>query len=99
MKIIGSIAIAFVRVYQWCVSPWLGTCCRFSPSCSHYAVEAIETHGALKGVWLAARRVLRCHPFAHAGYDPVPPASKNTQSILKIGKAAEASRAQCMINT
>jgi putative membrane protein insertion efficiency factor len=62
----------FVRVYQLTLSQLLGRQCRFLPTCSHYAMEAIEHHGALRGGWLAVRRVLRCHPFAAAGYDPVP---------------------------
>ncbi len=61
-----------VRAYQLVLSPLLGRQCRFLPTCSHYAMEAIERHGAAKGGWLALRRVLRCHPFAAAGYDPVP---------------------------
>ena len=64
----------FVRAYQLVLSPLLGRQCRFLPTCSHYAMEALERHGALKGGWLALRRILRCHPFAAAGYDPVPPA-------------------------
>ncbi len=64
----------FVRAYQFVLSPLLGRQCRFLPTCSHYAMEALERHGALKGGWLALRRILRCHPFAAAGYDPVPPA-------------------------
>jgi uncharacterized protein len=61
-----------IRVYQWTLSPMLGARCRFYPSCSCYAHEAIERHGALRGAWLAAKRVLRCHPFSPGGYDPVP---------------------------
>jgi putative membrane protein insertion efficiency factor len=80
MKIANALVIKFgiacIRLYQWCVSPWLGTCCRYSPSCSHYAVEALSTHGAIKGSFLTARRLLRCNPFGHSGYDPVPPLSK-----------------------
>ena len=62
-----------VRAYQLALSPFTGGACRFEPSCSNYALEAIETHGALKGAALAARRLARCHPFAHPGIDPVPP--------------------------
>jgi putative membrane protein insertion efficiency factor len=62
----------FVRAYQFTLSPLLGRQCRFLPTCSHYAMEALERHGALRGGWLAVRRVVRCHPFAAAGYDPVP---------------------------
>ena len=64
---------AIVRAYQLVVSPWLGTRCRFHPSCSHYALEAIDTHGALRGTWLAAARLCRCHPLHAGGLDPVPP--------------------------
>ena len=61
-----------IRAYQLLVSPWLGPRCRFYPSCSCYAHAAIEQHGALRGGWLALRRLLRCHPFNEGGYDPVP---------------------------
>jgi len=63
-----------VRVYQWTISPMLGARCRFYPSCSCYAHEALERHGALAGTWLAAKRLARCHPFSAGGYDPVPDA-------------------------
>jgi putative membrane protein insertion efficiency factor len=63
---------ALVRAYQIALSPVLGSACRFSPTCSHYAVEALDRHGAARGSWLALRRVVRCHPFADGGYDPVP---------------------------
>lgn len=66
------VLIALVRAYQYLLSPWWGQHCRFSPTCSHYAVEALERHGALGGSWLAARRLLRCHPWSAGGYDPVP---------------------------
>lgn len=62
-----------IRGYQLFISPLLGPRCRFYPTCSHYALEAIETHGALHGSWLALRRVLRCHPWNPGGLDPVPP--------------------------
>lgn len=65
--------MALVRLYQYLISPLLGPRCRFHPSCSHYAIEAVETHGALRGGWLALRRLLRCHPGQPGGYDPVPP--------------------------
>jgi len=74
MNVFSKLAILLVRFYQWCISPWLGVCCRFSPSCSHYAVEAITVHGVGKGMLFSLRRLLRCHPFGHSGYDPVPPA-------------------------
>lgn len=61
-----------VKLYRWFLSPWLGRQCRFEPTCSAYALEAIEKHGTLRGYGLALRRVCRCHPFGAAGYDPVP---------------------------
>ena len=62
-----------IRLYQLTLSPFLGPCCRFTPSCSAYAIEAIDHHGALRGSRLAVQRLLRCHPFVPGGYDPVPP--------------------------
>lgn len=62
-----------VRLYRMVLSPLLGPRCRFYPTCSTYAVQALAEHGAGRGVWLAARRVIRCHPFHPGGYDPVPP--------------------------
>lgn len=73
MNPLSTAAIVVIRAYQLCVSPFLGVNCRFDPSCSAYATEAITTHGAFKGSMLAARRILRCHPFAASGHDPVPP--------------------------
>ena len=61
-----------VRAYRLVLSPWIGHACRFQPTCSAYALEALDRHGALRGSWLAARRVARCHPWGSAGYDPVP---------------------------
>ena len=63
-----------VRFYQRAVSPLMGPCCRFMPSCSEYAVGAIQEFGSLSGGWLAFKRILRCHPFGGQGYDPVPQA-------------------------
>jgi putative membrane protein insertion efficiency factor len=67
-----KLAIFLIRVYQAGLSPWLGPGCRYEPSCSRYAVEAIERHGVGRGGWLAAQRVGRCHPLGDGGYDPVP---------------------------
>ena len=64
--------ILLVRAYQVGISPLLPASCRYYPSCSTYAIEALEKHGAARGAWLAARRVLRCHPFRAGGFDPVP---------------------------
>ena len=67
-----TVLLAAVRGYQYALRPMLGANCRFFPSCSDYAREAIERHGAARGSWLAARRVCRCHPYHPGGFDPVP---------------------------
>jgi hypothetical protein len=64
--------LVLLAAYRRLLSPFLGENCRFYPSCSHYAHEAVEVHGAVRGSWLAARRVSRCHPFHEGGLDPVP---------------------------
>jgi putative membrane protein insertion efficiency factor len=66
-------ALALVSAYRALLSPFAGGACRFEPSCSCYAAEAIETHGAVRGAWLAFARVVRCRPFGGFGWDPVPP--------------------------
>lgn len=67
------IAIYLIRAYQLLLSPVIGNHCRYQPTCSAYAIEAIEAHGVLRGTVLAARRIGRCHPWGGAGHDPVPP--------------------------
>lgn len=64
--------VMLIRGYQVAISPLLPPSCRYTPSCSQYAVEALQRHGALRGSWLAVCRVCRCHPFRRGGYDPVP---------------------------
>jgi putative membrane protein insertion efficiency factor len=66
------VLIALLRFYRYAISPMLGRNCRFHPTCSEYAIEAVQRHGALRGGWMAAKRVGRCHPFNPGGYDPVP---------------------------
>ncbi len=77
LRLIGRAAcealVLCVRAYQIVLSPHLGHCCRFEPSCSAYCIEALRTHGFAKGCWLTLRRLLRCRPFGPSGYDPVPP--------------------------
>lgn len=67
-----SVLLGFIRLYQFLLSPWVGNQCRFYPTCSEYARQAIDDHGALRGSWLAVRRLSRCHPWQEGGFDPVP---------------------------
>lgn len=69
--------LALVGLYRYAVSPWLGNNCRYEPTCSAYALEALRRHGAFRGSWLAARRIARCHPWGGSGYDPVPDEPKD----------------------
>lgn len=69
----SKILIGLIRIYQIVLSPLLGPRCRFNPTCSQYGIEALKTHGALKGGWLTLKRVLKCHPLHTGGDDPVPP--------------------------
>lgn len=69
---VRRLAVGLIRVYQVAIAPALGPACRYEPSCSRFASEAIETHGLLRGGWLALRRLSRCHPLGGHGYDPVP---------------------------
>jgi uncharacterized protein len=66
-------AVLPIRLYQWTLSPMLPRACRFTPSCSEYAADAVLEHGLLRGLLLAGRRLLRCHPWGGSGFDPVPP--------------------------
>jgi uncharacterized protein len=69
---VRALLLGLIRLYQLTLSPWLGTQCRYEPTCSRYAAEALERHGVVRGVWLAAKRLGRCHPWGRSGYDPVP---------------------------
>ncbi|MGH9533610.1 MAG: membrane protein insertion efficiency factor YidD [Terriglobales bacterium] len=72
MKAVAAkMVIGALRAYQAVVSPWLPAACRYSPTCSQYAIEAVRRYGATRGLWIAARRLARCHPFHAGGYDPV----------------------------
>ncbi|MDD2901712.1 MAG: membrane protein insertion efficiency factor YidD [Syntrophales bacterium] len=66
------VALWLIRAYQLLLSPLLPTCCRFAPTCSHYATEAFQRYGFRQGLWLSVRRLARCHPFHPGGWDPVP---------------------------
>jgi hypothetical protein len=70
--LLARLLVLLVHVYRLTLGPLLGGCCRFTPSCSSYAIEALERHGVVRGSHLIMRRILRCHPFHAAGYDPVP---------------------------
>jgi len=71
MTMVGSAVVLLLRGYKWAVSPLLPPSCRYVPTCSEYAMEAVERYGALRGSWMAVARLLRCHPFAKGGYNPV----------------------------
>jgi putative membrane protein insertion efficiency factor len=71
-SILGQIALLPVRAYRWTISPIMPASCRYLPTCSQYALEAVEVHGVIKGGWLTFMRLCRCHPWGGSGYDPVP---------------------------
>jgi hypothetical protein len=72
IKLPGLLLILLIRIYQYTLSPYIGRSCRYTPTCSVYSIEAIKKHGAIKGGWLAAKRVGSCNPWGGSGYDPVP---------------------------
>lgn len=72
VEVAKKIMLSLIRFYQLAISPYHKPCCRFTPTCSRYAYEAIVKYGAIKGGYLALKRILRCHPFSKGGYDPVP---------------------------
>jgi putative membrane protein insertion efficiency factor len=74
MKLVSYPLILLIRAYQWTLSPVLPMSCRYLPSCSQYACEALARHGVVRGGWLALRRIARCHPWGGSGFDPVPEA-------------------------
>ena len=85
MNPIQYILLALLRFYRWAISPVLtalagGAICRFEPSCSQYATEAVREHGALRGTWLTLKRLSRCHPWGGCGHDPVPAVGKEPTS-------------------
>ncbi len=70
-----ALVVWTIKIYQYLLSPYLGPCCRFYPCCSNYALQAVKHYGVFKGTWFAIKRIIRCHPWALGGYDPVCPNS------------------------
>lgn len=79
MNYMRYIFLLIIKFYQYFISPWLGKNCRFYPTCSSYANEAITTHGSLKGLYLSIKRILKCNPFFSGGFDPVPKIEENNE--------------------
>lgn len=76
-RLLAMPLIWLVKLYRLTISPWLGGNCRFQPTCSTYAIEALQSHGVMHGSWLAAKRIARCNPWGGSGYDPVPGETKD----------------------
>lgn len=89
-----SLLLLLLRAYKLCVSPFLGQNCRFYPSCSDYAQQAVATHGALRGGLLAGRRLCKCHPWHAGGLDPVPPADHTPSAIVPSTSESSLTRAR-----
>lgn len=87
MSPVARVLVAGVSAYRRLLSPLLGARCRFAPSCSAYAVEALTVHGAARGSWLAVRRIGRCHPFNPGGHDPVPPGRSSSATMDPTDRA------------
>ena len=87
MQIVRQTVVALLQGYKWAISPLIPPSCRYAPTCSEYAMEAVERYGVLRGGFMAAARVLRCHPFAKGGYDPVVPAAHTGCKIFHSGSA------------
>lgn len=83
-RIISFLLILPVRFYQAAISPWLPPNCRYTPTCSNYTIEAIQTLGPLRGTWLAVKRILSCHPWGGHGHDPVPKPNEQTSESVNI---------------
>ncbi len=97
MNPVALLLRGLIRAYQWTVAPVLGVNCRYAPSCSEYACEAIGRHGALAGAWLATARLMRCHPWGGWGYDPVPerpPFRFGVRRACRCGETSKVERAR-----
>jgi uncharacterized protein len=82
------VTLQMLRAYKWAISPLFPPACRYVPTCSEYAMEAVERYGAVRGGWMALGRVLRCHPLGRAGYDPVVRVAKDEQGLENCGACA-----------
>jgi hypothetical protein len=82
--------VLLIKVYKYVISPMIGPRCRFLPTCSDYALEALARHGVVRGGWLAVRRISRCHPWGDSGYDPVPPAAGGSSASSAAGASSGA---------
>jgi putative membrane protein insertion efficiency factor len=85
-----NLCVAILTAYRTVISPLYGDVCRYYPSCSHYAMQAIQQHGVVRGVWFGTRRIARCHPWAEGGVDDVPAHARPWYSITRFGFAVPA---------
>jgi hypothetical protein len=99
MSPLARMLLLLLHGYRRWISPALGQHCRFAPSCSTYAVGALQTHGALRGSWLTGRRLLRCHPWNPGGHDPVPPARSPSDTMSAVASSAVASPGPSPVET
>ena len=83
-RLLAKPLIGLVRLYRLVLSPWLGSNCRYQPTCSSYAIEALQVHGIMRGTWLAAKRIGRCHPWGGSGYDPVPASEDESEGPRSV---------------
>jgi putative membrane protein insertion efficiency factor len=89
---LGFVLIALIKIYQYVLTPMMPPTCRYLPTCSAYAAEAVERHGAVLGAWLALRRIARCHPWGGHGYDPVPKPGERRRSSVTGGAMTSGDR-------
>ena len=80
-----NLGVIVLRVYRAVISPLYGDVCRYYPSCSHYSLQAVQVHGLVKGSWLTARRLIRCHPWARGGIDDIPPGTRSDFHLTAFG--------------
>ena len=90
--IFSKLLIGLVRFYQLAISPWLGSSCRYSPTCSQYMIDAVKEWGPLKGFWLGIKRIGRCHPWGGDGFDPVPEKPKKNTNGVILSDSEESSK-------